>query len=88
MFAGMPSPELIPATSCPEQRIWRAVLLQILDDAQALRQQRFTQKTPRCHALDAWQMLIGDSVDFRKICELAEVEGEQLRKTFAPPSDG
>ncbi|MDT4856288.1 hypothetical protein FQZ97_906750 [compost metagenome] len=87
MFAEMPAPELpspevIPATSCPEQRLWRAVLLQVLDDAQAWRQQRFTQKTPQCHALDAHRMVTGNTADFRRICELAGIEADRLREAL------
>lgn len=74
--------ELLPLAVCDEQRLWRAVLVRILLDAQAWQRQKFTQAITRPAALDGWQMIEGNAPDFRRVCELAGVDPGTLRRAF------
>lgn len=76
------APELLPTAVCEEQRLWRAVLAQALKDAQSWRDQRFSQAITRPAGLDAWEMIHGNTPDFRRVCELAGIEAEVLREAF------
>lgn len=87
MFAQLPTPEpataeLLPAALCDEQRLWRAVLVRLLQDAEAWQRQKFSQSISRPVAWDAWQMIEGGTPDFRRVAELANVEPEALREAF------
>lgn len=87
MFAQLPMPEpataeLMPEASCQEVKLWRAVLARILLDAQAWRDQRFTQAITRPAALDGWQMIEGNTPDFRRVCDLAGIEAVALQGAF------
>ena len=78
----MPEPvalELVLDAACPERRLWRASLLQLLSDSRAWQAQRFTALSPRPHARDAWLMLRDNSQDFRRLCDLAGVDANALR---------
>lgn len=74
--------ELVPESDCGEHRLWRAVLLQVLADAEAWRAQRFTAKNPRIHALDGFLMIRDASRDFRRLCDLAAIDADALRRAF------
>ncbi len=87
MPAQLPTPEpataeLMPEATCQEVRLWRAVLARILLDAQAWRDQRFTQAISRPVALDAWQAISENTADFRRVCEMAGVDPDSLRVAF------
>lgn len=76
------APELLPAALCDEQRLWRAALVRLVLDAQAWRDQRFTQAISRPVALDGWQMIEGNTADYRKLCAWAGIEADALREAF------
>lgn len=87
MFAQLPTPEphapeLLPLAVCDEQRLWRAVLVQLLKDAEAWQRQKFSQSISRPVALDAWEAISEHTADFRRVCELAGVDPDTLRRAF------
>lgn len=76
------APEVLPAALCDEQRLWRAALARLVLDAQAWRDQRFTQAISRPVALDAWTMISANTPEFRRVAELAGVDPGTLRRAF------
>lgn len=76
------APELLPAALCDEQRLWRAVLVQLLKDAEAWQRQKFSQSISRPVALDAWQAISENTPDYRRVAELAGVDHGTLRRAF------
>ncbi len=76
------APELLPAALCDEQRLWRAVLVQLLKDAEAWQRQKFSQSISRPVALDGWQAISENTAEFRQICDWAGIEADALRRAF------
>lgn len=76
------APELMPEANCQEVKLWRAVLVRLVLDAQAWQRQKFSQSISRPVALDAWQAISENTPDFRRVAELAGVEPDALREAF------